>query len=162
MRLHGFDYARPGAYSITVCVEDRRCVFGRVVANQIQMNDQGRMIEAFWHKLPVRLTALETDAFVVMPNHVHGIVHLGRGGNMGPSPGGHMGPPLPVIVQWFKTMTTNAYIRGVRGCGWPPFERRLWQRGYYDHIVRDAEDLNRIRDYIARNPSNWRQDPLNP
>ena len=185
MRLHGFDYARPGAYSITVCVEDRQCLFGRVDANHLQMNDQGRMIDAFWHRLSVRFAAVETDAFVVMPNHVHGIVHIGRGGHASPGPGGHagldsgghagldsgghmgldsgghMGPPLPVIMQWFKTLTTNAYIRGVRENAWPRFEGRLWQRGYYDHIVRGEDDLNRIRDYIARNPFNWCQDPLN-
>ncbi len=66
------------------------------------------------------------------------------------------------MVQWFKTMTTNAYIRGVQSQGWTPFAGRLWQRNYYEHIVRDEAELERIRDYIVNNPSNWKDDPDNP
>jgi REP element-mobilizing transposase RayT len=71
-------------------------------------------------------------------------------------------PSLSQIVQWFKSMTTNDYIRGVKEDGWPPFRKRLWQRAYYDHIVRDERDLDRIRDYIDGNPSRWAEDPENP
>jgi hypothetical protein len=65
-------------------------------------------------------------------------------------------------VQWFKTMTTNAYIRAVNERGWTPFVARLWQRNYYEHIVRDEDELNRIRAYIVNNPLNWNEDPDNP
>lgn len=66
------------------------------------------------------------------------------------------------IVDWFKTMTTNEYIRGVKGRGWPPFARRLWQRNYYEHIIRNQDELRRIRRYIADNPLQWALDRENP
>ena len=65
---------------------------------------------------------------------------------------------LPDIVQWFKTMTTNAYIRGVKELSWPPFPGRLWQRNYYEHVVRNEDDLNRLRLYIQDNPRKWLED----
>ncbi len=109
-----------------------------------------------------------------MPNHVHGIIVI-RDDIVGADPrvrpeGAHpsaslragSGAPLPRIVQWFKTMTTNSYIRGVQAQRWTPFGGRLWQRNYYEHIVRDEAELERIRDYIVNNPVNWKKDPDNP
>jgi putative transposase len=75
-----------------------------------------------------------------------------------PDPGGHVGPPLPTIVQWFKTMTTNEYIRGVKQSGWVPFKGKLWQRNYYEHIIRNDQEYERIAKYIECNPLNWEQD----
>ncbi len=76
--------------------------------------------------------------------------------------GAHTGVPLPTVVQWFKTMTTNEYIRGVKTLGWMPFPRRLWQRNYYEHIVRNDRALNAIRRYITNNPLRWDMDRYNP
>jgi putative transposase len=76
--------------------------------------------------------------------------------------GAHAGAPLPKIVQWFKTMTTNAYIHGVKTCGWPAFHDRLWQRSFYEHVIRNEESLNPIRQYIVDNPARWEFDRENP
>lgn len=76
--------------------------------------------------------------------------------------GEHMGSPLPRLVQWVKTMTTNEYIRGVKERDWPAFSGRLWQRNYYEHIVRDDEELNQVRQYIWSNPEQWESDSENP
>jgi len=76
--------------------------------------------------------------------------------------GGHIGPPLSQVIQWFKTMTTNAYIRGVKSERWPAFAGRLWQRNYYEHIIRNEADLTRFRAYIAANPAQWAVDRENP
>ncbi len=76
--------------------------------------------------------------------------------------GGHTGPPLPRLVQWFKTMTTNEYLRGVKKYGWIPFPGKLWQRSFYDHVIRDEDSLNRIREYIVKNPMLWEIDRDNP
>ena len=76
--------------------------------------------------------------------------------------GGHAGPPLQRIVQWFKTMTTNEYIHGVKEHGWPRFQGSLWQRSFYDHVIRDEASLNRIREYISTNPLRWDLDRENP
>ena len=79
-----------------------------------------------------------------------------------PNAGAHAGAPLPEIVQWFKTMTTNEYIRGVKTLGWTPFPGKLWQRNYYEHIIRNNASLNRIRQYIIDNPARWDDDDENP
>ena len=72
------------------------------------------------------------------------------------------GAPLSKMMQWFKTMTTNEYIRKERKNGWPPFDGKLWQRNYYEHIIRDNESLNEIREYIVNNPINWKDDEMFP
>ena len=101
------------------------------------------------------------DSFVLMPNHLHGSIHITE---VGAPPGRPHGaaPTLGTMVAWFKSMTTNAYIRGAKGDGWPAFNTRLWQRDYYGHIVRNERDLDSVREYIFNNPARWSSDPENP
>jgi putative transposase len=79
-------------------------------------------------------------------------------GEHNPTMGEHVGSPLPTVVQWFKTMTTNEYIRGVKTLGWQPFDGKLWQRNYWEHIIRNEQSYQRIANYIIENPKNWKQD----
>jgi len=171
IRLKGFDYSRPGVYFVTVCTQDRACVFGDVVAGNIRRNAAGRMIDKWWLELNRGFPNAKTDEYAIMPNHFHGIVFItetsdgGRGGPMCPpvlTSSAPMCAPLSRIVQWFKTMTTNEYIRGVKTAGWPAFSGRLWQRNYYEHVVRTDASLNRIREYIRNNPAKWESDRENP
>ena len=168
IRLRGYDYGQVGAYFVTVCTQNRDYLFGAVVDEEMRLNDAGRMIEEWWFELNRKFTTVETDKFVVMPNHFHGIVaiadvNVGADLCVGPLPeGAHAGAPLPTVVQWFKTMTTNEYVRGVNTQGWAPFRGKLWQRNYYEHIIRDDDSLNRIRQYILDNPSRWAFDRENP
>ena len=102
-----------------------------------------------------------------MPNHFHGIIVIGVGADLRVGPhatrqGTHVGVPLPTVVQWFKTMTTNEYVRGIKRLRWVPFQGRLWQRNYYEHILRDEESLERVRQYITDNPARWTSDRENP
>ena len=163
IRLPGYDYAQAGAYFVTICTQDRRCLFGDVADGHMHLNDAGRMIERWWQELQNKFPKIDTDEFVVMPNHIHGIVMIvGADLRVRPKPSGtHTGAPLPEIVQWFKTMTTNEYIRRVKEQGWAPLDRRLWQRSYYEHVVRNDDDLNRTRQYIHDNPSGWHEDADN-
>jgi putative transposase len=255
LRLPDFDYAMPGAYFVTTCAQDRRLLFDPAPIRE--------MIQAWWDRLPWKFPNVETDEFVIMPNHIHGIIvltdtagpsgghagpplpdpadavqadpcvgpdiphptggHIGPpllghagdvqadpcvgpnaahppGGHAGPPlpghagdvradpcvgpnaahpPGGHAGPPLPGnaaegvrgdprvaplprLIQWFKTMTTNEYIRGVKNLGWTPFPGRLWQRNYYEHVIRDDDEWNATRNYIRENPAQWESDRENP
>ncbi len=85
-----------------------------------------------------------------MPNHFHGIIIIENVDGDAPI--------LGTIIQWFKTMTTNEYIRGVKNLGWQSFDRRLWQRNYYEHIIRNQQDWERIHDYLEANPVNWEKD----
>ena len=134
----------------------------------MRLNDAGRMIEQWCFELNRKFSTVETDEFVVMPNHFHGIVVIagvtvGADLRVGPnSEGAHAGAPLPTIIQWFKTMTTNEYMRGVKTRSWTPFAGRLWQRNYYEHIVRCENELTCIREYIANNPLQWEMDRENP
>jgi len=168
IRLRGYDYTQVGAYFVMVVTKDRACLFGEVVNGEMRLSDAGRMIEQWWFELNRKFSTVETDEFVVMPNHFHGIVVIagvtvGADLRVGPnSEGAHAGAPLPTIIQWFKTMTTNEYMRGVKTRSWTPFAGRLWQRNYYEHIVRCENELTPIREYIANNPLQWEMDRENP
>ena len=166
IRLQGYDYATPGAYFVTICVEGRECLFGDIDDGALRENDAGVMVATWWSDVSKRFPSATCDAFVVMPNHVHGIIMLSEAEGVHPggghSGGGHVGPPLHRIIQWFKTMTTNDYLRRIRSDGWAALEKRLWQRNYYEHVIRDDEELARIREYINANPASWDDDDENP
>jgi REP element-mobilizing transposase RayT len=134
----------------------------------ITLNDAGKMIHAVWNEMPIHYPGLEIGEFVVMPNHIHGIVVIGTA--VGATPCGCPGEPgqavtgrlsLGDIVHRFKTMTTKRYADGVKQSGWQPFEGRLWQRNYWEHVVRNESELNRIREYINENPNAWEDDRMN-
>ncbi len=152
-RLQGYDYAQQGAYFVTSCTQHRVCLLGDVIDGEMRLNDAGRMIAAWWAKLPEKYPHLDLDAWVIMPNHVHGIVVI-----MDDEPQ----IALDRMMQWLKTMTTNAYIRGAKEQGWEPFPGKLWQRSYHDKIVRHARALEAIRDYIVANPAHWAEDSDHP
>ncbi|MBR1126529.1 hypothetical protein JQ628_33760 [Bradyrhizobium lablabi] len=184
LRLRGYDYSTAGAYFVTICAQDRACVFGDVADDAMVLNDAGQMVAALWAGIPARFPKVEIDRFVVMPNHLHGILFLPDTEDAGatmPDKGAttrvaptseSVGAPLvgaPMahvrlgdIVGAFKSLTTVAYIDGVNSNGWPEFRGRLWQRNYYEHIIRDEPALNRIRRYVEENPARWDLDEENP
>lgn len=194
IRLPGYDYSLAGAYFVTIVTQGRVCLFGSVVQGEMMLNDIGRLIEHRWHEIPPHFPNVQLDAFVIMPNHIHGIIIItgvGAGlvpaqsdsaglvpaqsdpgattrvaptmGNMGVPAVGDMGAPtVGDIVGAFKSMTTVEYIRGVKQGLWPPFHRRLWQRNYYEHIIRNERELAAIQQYIRDNPANWKSDAERP
>ena len=172
IRLKGYDYAQVGAYFVTICTQNRECLFGEIRDGQISLNDAGQMVGRWWDELTRKFPAVETDAYVAMPNHFHGVILVGAALCGRPEPesnvyatSGHPhrgAPTLGDIVDWFKTMTTNEYIREVKRQGWPPFPGRLWQRNYYERVIRNDDELCHIREYIANNPLRWAVDVENP
>ena len=174
IRLKDFDYSETGYYFITICAKNRECLFGGMINFEMRLNDAGQMMEKWWKELNHKFPRVQTDTFAVMPNHFHGIIGLcdvgaalrGRPGldanipSSGRPPRG--APTLGHIIDWFKTMTTNAYIRGVRQHGWAPFPGQLWQRNYYERVIRNDDELFQIRQYIQENPLKWDLDPENP
>ena len=134
LRLAGYDYATTGAYFVTVCSMERDQPFGRIVGDTVELNPLGRIAEDAWHAGDTFHPGVELEAFLVMPDHVHGIVWLDRR---------RRPPPLPAVVGAFKA-------RASRRAGRP-----LWQRGYHDRVVRDEIELNALREYIATNPARW-------
>ena len=176
IRLPGYDYSQAGAYFVTICAQDRECLVGDVVDGEIRLNDAGRMMHVEWNELTTRFPGMELDESVVMPNHIHAIVILvgaplvgaqantcdaGQRAGTRPAPTS-ITATLGDIVGAFKSITTDRYIAGVKQHGWPPFNRRVWQRNYYEHVVRDDDELDRIRKYIAANPARWDHDRENP
>jgi REP element-mobilizing transposase RayT len=121
------------------------------------------MVAKVWSGLGLHYP-VGVDAFVVMPNHVHGILVLGQHGNADRDGAAVPTPALSLstVVQRFKTFTMHEYGRGVTSQGWPRYPGRLWQQRFHDHIVRDERDLAAIREYIANNPLRWRLDRENP
>jgi REP element-mobilizing transposase RayT len=185
IRLPGYDYTQAGAYFVTICVQERRCLFGEIADGRMAANPAGKMVEQTWCELAHKYPSVLLDAFVLMPNHVHFVVVLTApqisandvraGMEARPQsgqtwrPGQPRGaaptsdrPALPDVVHWFKSLTTARYRHGVADCHWMPFPGRLWQRNYYEHIVRDETDMQRIQEYIATNPMRWEQDQLHP
>ena len=201
IRLKNYDYAQEGLYFVTICVQNRQCLFGTIVDGEMMLNEAGEMVEKWYLELPHKFHDIKPDVYAIMPNHFHAIIenvgfdendasisvgadlcvcpkqHEGvcpkqhKGAHVGADlcvcpdkkdahmeRGAHTGAPLHHVMQWFKTMTTNEYIRCVKASNWLPFDKRLWQRNYYEHIIRDANDYARIYDYIINNPQNWNKD----
>ena len=176
LRLPAYDYAQAGAYFVTVCTHDRRCLFGDVVDGATRLNDVGRVVETCWEAIPDHFPHAGLDAYIVMPNHIHGIVWITAAAmivgakNLSPLPDAsrrQKSPPpsassfqtplrtLGSIVRGFKTGVTK-WVRENTGV------HHVWQRNYYDHVIRNEDDLQRIRQYIADNPARWAEDRENP
>ncbi|CAK8714609.1 MAG: REP element-mobilizing transposase RayT [Candidatus Electronema aureum] len=172
IRLTGYDYSQGGAYFVTICTQDRECLFGEIVVgvgpcaypdvpSEMRLNTAGQMIREIWHEMPEYYSGVALDAFTVMPNHLHGIVVLSGQiqGMIGQAQG--PAPTLPDVMRRYKTLTTKRYADGVKGCGWRPFPGKLWQRNYWERVIRDEHELNGIREYIENNPARWTEDQLN-
>lgn len=147
-RLAHYDYRTPGAYVVTACTQNRLCLFGEVRAGQMLRTPAGEMVATVWAECPAHYPGVDVDAFVVMPNHIHGLLWLMPGGALS----------VPDLMHRFKSLTTARYRQEVQASGWPRFEGRLWQRTYFEHIVRSEEALQRHRRYIEDNPAQWTQD----
>jgi len=245
IRLPGYDYTQNGAYFITLCVKNRKCLFGKIMGGKMVLNDIGKMIENQWCELQHRFKNIEIDKFIIMPNHFHGIIiikddrrdesrihpdidpddqsllysnnkridesrihpdidpgdqsfiysnsqridephiHHQKGSlrnqnntdnelllnlkgeykirpNSQNQPKGTKKGSIGRIIQGFKSITTGKYINGVKRNGWEPFPGKLWQRNYFERIIRDENELNRIRTYILNNVGKWQDDENNP
>lgn len=153
LRLPGYDYRQNGAYFVTVCTNHRVSLLGAIHAGLFTPNEAGIEMERIWYALPRRFSQVTLDAFVVMPNHIHGILFLADS-----QPGI---ASLSQVVGAFKSLSTLAYGRGVPQQGWAPFDGRLWQAGFYEHVIRSDAALSRIRSYIQENPAQWEHDREN-
>ena len=227
LRLKGYDYTHVGAYFVSIVTQGRLCLFGEIVGKEMRLNEAGEMVCGFWKALPQRFPAIKIDVFVVMPNHLHGIVVIkpnrattrvdptnqkpDRGVENAPNTpnrattavdhtkstnvgaglvsarntnsikhrattrvapteimAGEMAAPstdrfaLGNIIGAYKSLTTVEYTRGVKQMKWSPFHKRLWQRNYYEHVVRHDESLRQLQQYILDNPDQWAFDKENP
>ncbi len=167
VRLKGYDYSRANAYFITICAWNRECLFGCVENSTMALTEYGKMLENEWLKTPQMRPNVELDAFVVMPNHFHGIIQINdiREGESHTQEGVYQYAPTirspsqtaGAIVRGFKSAVTKQ----INVCRNTPYADVL-QRNYYEHIVRSDNELNTIREYIQNNPSTWIRDKLYP
>jgi putative transposase len=182
IRLQTYDYADEGAYFVTLCTFHRECLFGEVVKGEMRLNAVGEIAYECWNAIPHHFPGVELDSYMIMPNHVHGIVVIterrGDGVNVGArhavplqgsNPPSHheqsakqaFGKPvpgsLPTIVGSFKSAAAR-HVNLLHNTPAAP----LWQRNYYEHVIRDEGDLNPIREYIECNPQMWETDEENP
>ena len=117
------------------------------------------MIQDTWREIPEYYEGVDIDSFVVMPNHIHGIILLIAGDEIGLT----LTPiSLAEVVERYKSLTTTRYIQGVKQNGWPPFDRRLWHRNYFERVIRSDQELSRFRQYIEDNPAAWDSDQHGP
>jgi len=168
LRLREFDYSTPGAYFVTVCTFRRTCLLGNVRDDRVLLTGVGSMVHTAWSELPDHYSSVHTDVFIVMPNHVHGIIFItGEPPDPATPPCGRAWEPAPTfglldVVHRFKTLTTRRFAEIGHAADSQPIYHHLWQRSFYEHVIRDDEALLRIRQYIADNPVAWALDRENP
>ncbi|MFV0483583.1 MAG: transposase [Bacteroidales bacterium] len=189
IRLPNYDYSAEGLYFITICTHKKECLFGHIENEEMILNDAGRMVGRWYYEIENKFSNIKCLEMVVMPNHFHCIIQIkspntteqNKNTNCRGRPaclpscsvdteqnknteiqGAHAGAPLHRVVQWFKTMSTNDYINGVKNHGWHTFDGKFWQRNYYEHIIRNDKAYQKILDYIGENPLKWNDDELNP
>ncbi len=157
VRLGGYDYSAPGTYFVTICAHGKQHLFGEVVDGEMVLSRFGKFVSEEWLRSERIRTEIQMDAYVVMPNHLHGIVRIADIGAHGraPLPRAKRQPrSLASFLAGFKSASASR-INQMRGTPGVP----VWQRNYFEHIVRDPQELAVIREYISTNPLRWAQDP---
>jgi putative transposase len=144
IRLQGYDYSQVGAYYVTIATWQRAHLFGAIEQDVMRLNFVGRVVGEEWRRLAVRFPGIDIDAYIVMPNHFHGIIVFTHDRNSTSS------EPLTLgeIIGQFKSKVTKRLKP----------EDPIWQRNYYEHIIRSQADMDRIRAYIQDNPRRWEED----
>lgn len=178
IRLPGYGYSDEGAYFVTICTKKRDCLFGEVRNGTVELSKIGQIVRDYWLEIPKHFENVQLDEFVIMPNHLHGIIVLEKrveciqplqNNNVGvqyiePSPGID---PAPNKYQHVIPKSIGSIIRSfkaaaTRWCRENSLEGQIWQRNYYEHIIRSEIPLNKIRRYIMGNPLSWQLDIENP
>jgi putative transposase len=160
IRLQDYDYSQAGAYFITICTHEHKCIFGNITGGVMRLSQLGQVVENEWQRTPKLRPYIDLDVFTIMPNHLHGILVI-TDDRRGILPHAHQsqqfGKPvsgsIPMIVRLFKA-TATLQINQLRKTPRLP----VWQRNYHEHVVRDEHDLARIREYIVSNPMKWQID----
>lgn len=164
IRLPGYDYSAAGAYFITICTQGRECLFGQIVDGEMRLNALGEIVRAEWEKSATIRAEIEICEYVIMPNHIHAIVMIhwsdGRGvrpdaPTSGSSPIGPKPKSIGALIAGFKSAATTCINQTRQTPGAP-----VWQRNYYERIIRDEASYENIAAYILNNPGQWETDQL--
>ena len=145
IRLIEYDYSRSGAYFITICTHNRECIFGEIVDRVMNYTELGNIAASHWQNLARHHPNIEIDESIVMPNHLHGIIIIDGSSK-----------PISEIIRGFKTFSARQINKLLDRTGIP-----VWQRNYYERIIRSEDELNNVRQYVINNPANWNEDKNN-
>jgi len=164
IRLRNYDYSQVGAYFITVCTKNRECFLGEIENGEITLNEYGMIVEKEWLMTEKIRSNIQMDKYIVMPNHFHGIIIINTNcrGTLQRAPtkeqfGRPISDSIPTIIRLFKSTTTKQ-INQIHGTPGIP----VWQRNYYEHIIRNEKEFDNIRQYVEGNPVLWEYDHENP
>ena len=162
IRLYGYDYSTEACYFITICTQEKKCLFERIEDGMMQMNEIGKMVEKWYFELEQKFPSLMCLDYVIMPNHFHCIIHIDNpvGADLCVRPDTPSVASLSKVVQWLKTMTTNEFYREIKLKHCASVKDKLWQRNYYEHIIRNAREYDEICNYIRTNPNRWCDDEM--
>ena len=181
IRLNGYDYSQAGVYFITICCQDMICRFGNIINNEMELNEFGKTAHNEWLKLPQRFPNFELDVFQIMPNHIHGIMFLTVGAGFTPAQTGQpqMGQPQGIAPTKHNESNETGRPQGIAPTNGDiigaykslVFKRcldsyklknetmaKLWQRNYYEHIIKNEKSYHTISNYVITNPQNWNDD----
>ena len=167
IRLHGYNYSQPGSYFVTICTQDKVPLLGEIVEGEMVLNNVGKVVESCWLAIPNHFANIELDKFVVMPNHVHGIIVIYPADNdINDTVGVQNFEPLQNKYQHIIPKSIGSMIRAFKigVTKWVHKNTNLhsiWQRNFYEHIIRNEPELNKIRCYIINNPAKWEFDQEN-
>jgi putative transposase len=162
VRLKGYDYSTPGTYFVPVVTNGYKCIFGKIIDTEMHNNHLGEIVSACWFGIPDHFSGIEVEPFVLMPNHIHGIITIlddDRRGTIYRAPTKEeFGQPtvrsIPTIVRTFKAAVSRVANEDMG-------IKKIWQRNYYEHIIRNQMEMEQINDYIQTNPASWEKDPEN-
>ncbi|MBI1806765.1 MAG: transposase [Ignavibacteria bacterium] len=166
IRLKEYDYSQAGSYFITVCTRGRECLFGEITDGEMRLNAYGEIVQACWDEIPHRYPHVELNQFIIMPNHLHGIILIHD--DMKSAVGAIHESPLQTTMMKRRQMLLSKIVgRFKMNSGKRINEARqipgnpVWQRNYYEHIIRTEKELSRIQDYVINNPVQWEYDRNN-
>lgn len=163
IRLDGYDYSRIGGYFVTICTNKNRCLFGDIVDGAMILNDIGRIVDSCWRNIPERFASIRLDKHTIMPNHIHGIIIVGA--PLAGAQNAHIhratarvAPTVGDVVGTFKSLCVKHCLDYIKHNESSQHLGKFWQRNYYEHVIRDHDDLAHIRQYIHTNPARWEED----
>ena len=161
LRLQNYDYAQNGLYFVTICTQNRKPLFGRIEDENMILNNAGEMVQKVWSEIPIFYVGFVLHEFVVMPNHIHGLIEIVNDDEQRTATGGlslQNRMTVSDVVHRFKTLTTRRYIFAVYNNGWESFHKKVWQRSYHEHVIRSDVSYRKIVEYIQLNPMKWKED----
>lgn len=181
LRLKNYDYSLSGFYFVTICINQRICLLSEIIDDKVVLSDVGMMVKRNYLDLEKRFANIKCDRYIIMPNHIHCIIEIKNcddavgvvpcANPISRQPQGiattdksrdQKNASLADVVGVFKSISTVEYIKNVSKNNWQKFDKRLWQRNYYEHVIRSEESYIKIAEYIENNPINWATDELNP